>query len=72
MGEVNHITEIIPAFDKLPDWAREAFEDGQYHAVVSEKAIEAHMKSFSYAKGTRFVWIKDIQAIIKGNKRGDE
>ena len=40
MGKVNHITEIIPDFDKLPDWAREAFEDGQYFAVVSEKVIE--------------------------------
>ena len=40
MSEVHHITEIIPDFDKLPDWAREAFEDGQYFAVVSEKVIE--------------------------------
>ncbi len=35
-----HITEIIPNFDKLPDWAREAFKDGRYFAVVSEKVIE--------------------------------
>jgi len=34
-----HITEIIPDFDKLPDWAREAFKDGQYFNVVSEKVI---------------------------------
>jgi len=34
-----YITEIIPDLDKLPDWAREAFEDGQYFNVVSEKVI---------------------------------
>ena len=34
-----YITEIIPDLDKLPDWAREAFEDGQYFAIVSEKVI---------------------------------
>ena len=44
MSEVHHITEIIPDFSKLPDWAREAFEDGQYFAVVSEKVIEYEVK----------------------------
>ncbi len=44
MSEINHITEIIPDFDKLPDWAREAFKEGQYHAVVSEKVIAYEAK----------------------------
>jgi len=44
MSKVNHITEIIPDFDKLPDWAREAFKDGQYFTVVSEKVIEYEAK----------------------------
>ena len=39
-SKVNHITEIIPNFSKLPDWAREAFKDGRYFAVVSAKIIE--------------------------------
>ena len=52
MSEVHHITEIIPDFDKLPDWAREAFEDGQYFAVVSEKVIAYEAK------------IKELQALV--------
>ena len=116
-GEVNYITEIIPDFDKLPDWAREAFEDGQYFAVVSEKVIayEAKLEAAEKRVGILEIardfykdelgkaeaaikaiselpdkWREDccvsigmvklavelkadeLQAIIKGNKRGDE
>ncbi len=35
----NYITEIVPDLDKMPDWAREAFEAGQYFTVVSEKIL---------------------------------
>ncbi len=32
-----HITEIIPDLNDLPDWAREAFEEGQYFNAVDKK-----------------------------------
>jgi len=45
-----HITEIIPDFDKMPDWAREAFEDGQYFNVVAEKVKRLEELETKFAK----------------------
>ena len=36
----NHISEIIPDMKDLPDWARDAFEDGQFFNVTFEKIAE--------------------------------
>jgi len=33
----NHITEILPDLDKMPAWAREAFEDGQFFDVAFKR-----------------------------------
>ncbi len=33
---MSHITEIVPELDKMPGWAREAFESGQFfHAAFT-------------------------------------
>lgn len=47
---MTRVTEIIPDLDKLPDWAREAFEAGQYFAVVHEKIID-YEKRLEAAEG---------------------
>ena len=34
---MNHITEIIPEFKDMPEWAKDAFEDGQFFAATIDK-----------------------------------
>jgi len=56
---VNHITEIIPDFDKLPDWAREAFKDGQYFTVVSEKVIAYELMEYRH-ECLKMMWEAEV------------
>jgi len=35
--EFNYITEIIPDRKDWPDWAKEAFDSGQFFTVVTKK-----------------------------------
>ena len=37
------ITEIIPDLNELPDWAREAFEEGQFFTAIGKKIKEHEM-----------------------------
>jgi hypothetical protein len=42
---MQHITEIVPDLDTLPEWAREAFHDGQFFAVALARVdkLEKHL-----------------------------
>ena len=44
---MNHITEILPELDKMPVWAREAFEAGQFFDVAFKRVerLEAENKA---------------------------
>jgi hypothetical protein len=37
---MNHVTEIVPDLDTMPDWARKAFEDGQFFRVALDRVKE--------------------------------
>ena len=54
-----HITEILPDLDKMPDWAREAFEAGQFFNVAFKRVEELEwlidqirIDLRAYSKGT--------------------
>jgi len=44
---MQHITKILPDLDKMPDWAREAFEAGQFFNVAFKRVekLEKRIKS---------------------------
>ena len=39
-----HITEILPDLDKMPAWAREAFEAGQFFDAAFKRVVELEAK----------------------------
>jgi len=41
---MNHITEILPDIDKMPDWAKEAFEAGQFFDVAFKRVEKLERK----------------------------
>ena len=49
MGKLTHITEILPDLEDMPDWAREAFEAGQFFDVAFKRVdkLEATLKALS-------------------------
>jgi len=42
---MTHITEIIPELDTMPDWFRDAFEEGQVFAVALTRVEEARKEA---------------------------
>ena len=46
-NKFDHITEIAPDLDTMPEWAQEAFNSGQFFAVAIDrvKAVEAKLKA---------------------------
>jgi len=61
---MTHITEIIPDLDKLPDWARKAFEDGQFFNVVAKKIEEIEAAEAKLAKVNEAVLPGDMATSI--------
>ena len=41
---MNHITEIIPEMEDMPDWMKEAFDSGQFFAECRKKVDHLEYK----------------------------
>ena len=47
-----HITEIVPDLDKMPDWAREAFLNGQFFDVAFKRVERLEAADCPHCKPT--------------------
>ncbi len=81
----NYITEILPDLDKMPEWARKAFLDGQFFAVafkrvegleadVNERAtcingLEVALKEYGHDKDTSWKRIRELEDEAKRSHR---
>jgi hypothetical protein len=55
-----HITEIVPDLDKMPKWAKEAFESGQFFVAALAKTAELQAKlDAAEKKLNHFVWAEN-------------
>lgn len=70
----NHITEILPDLDKMPDWAREAFLDGQFFDVAFKRVakLEATIKQIGELpdkwRGSQTMLINGMEKRIHNSK----
>ncbi len=72
----NHITEIVPDLDKMPAWAREAFEAGQFFDAAFKRVAKLEAKLEAIGKWVAQEWLNtasparmlnDIEVLLKEN-----